>query len=121
MMRSDNLNWHEHGCYTEMTALSLNINVADKDESKRIIMNESLSGNCFTDIGESKRNIINKTLSQNNSTYVSEYNITELKDKEYKELSLTKEVESYFKIFECGRNLLVRLDVSYQRALMAMI
>ena len=56
---------------------------------------------------------------QNNSADVSEYNITELKDKEYKEPSLTKEVKSYFNIVECGRNLLDRLDVTYQRSFMA--
>ena len=43
----------------------------------------------------------------------------ELKDKEYKEPSVTKEVKSYFNIFECGRNILDRLDVTYQRAFMA--
>ena len=32
---------------------------------------------------------------------------------------MTKEVKSYFNIFECGRNLLDRLDVTYQRAFMA--
>ena len=32
---------------------------------------------------------------------------------------MTKEVKSYFNIFECGRNLLDRLDVKYQRAFMA--
>ena len=31
MMISDNLNWHNHGGYTEMTALSLNVNVTDED------------------------------------------------------------------------------------------
>ena len=31
MMISDNLNWHNHGGYTEMTALSLNVNVTDKE------------------------------------------------------------------------------------------
>ena len=32
MMRSNNLNWHNHGGYTEMTAPSLNVNTTDKDE-----------------------------------------------------------------------------------------
>ena len=32
MMRSDNLNWHNHGGYTEMTAPSLKINVTEEDE-----------------------------------------------------------------------------------------
>ena len=34
MMRSDKLNWHDHGSYTEMTALSSNGNVTYEDESK---------------------------------------------------------------------------------------
>ena len=41
------------------------------------------------------------------------------KDTEYKESSVTTEVPSYFNIFECGRNILDRLDVSYERACMA--
>ena len=32
MVRSDGLNWHNHGGYTEMTAPSLNVNVTDKDK-----------------------------------------------------------------------------------------
>ena len=61
MMRSKNLNWHDHGGYTEMTAPSLNVNDTDKEKSKR--------------------NIVNENLSQNNSANVSEYTITELKKK----------------------------------------
>ena len=79
-------------------------------------MHEGLSENCSTDVSESKRNIVNKTLSQKNSANVSEYTIMVLKDKEYKEPSDTKEVTSYFNIFECGRNILDRLDVTYERA-----
>ena len=56
---------------------------------------------------------------QNNSADISEYTITELKDKEYKEPSVTKEVKSYFNIFECGRNLLDLIYLTYQRAFMA--
>ena len=81
MMRSDNLNWYNHGVYTEMTAPSLNVNVTDKDELKRIIVHGILLENFSTDVSESKRNIVNKTLSQNNSAKRSEYTITELKDK----------------------------------------
>ena len=98
-MISDNLNWHYHGGYTEMTAPYLNVNATDKDESKRIIVHETLSENFSTDVSESKRNIVNKTLSQNNSADVSEYTINELKFWEYKEPSDTKEVTSYFNIF----------------------
>ena len=79
MMRSDKLNWHDHGGYTKMTAPSLNVNVTDKDESKEIIAQETLSENSSTDVSKSKRNIINKTLSQNNSADVLENTITELK------------------------------------------
>ena len=43
----------------------------------------------------------------------------ELKDKEYKEPSVTKEVKRCFNVFECGRNILDRIDVTYQRAFMA--
>ena len=32
MMRSDKLNRHDHGGYTEMTASSSNLNVTDEDE-----------------------------------------------------------------------------------------
>ena len=45
---------------------------------------------------------------------ISEYIITEQKHAEYKESPFTKEVPSYLNIFECGRNLLDRLDVTYE-------
>ena len=32
---------------------------------------------------------------------------------------MTEKVTTYFNIFECGRNILDRLDVTYQRAFMA--
>ena len=32
---------------------------------------------------------------------------------------MTEKVKSYFNIYKCGRNLLERLDVMYQRAFMA--
>ena len=112
-----------------MTAPSLNVNVTNEDESKHIIVHKRLSNNFSTDVRESKRKIVNKTLSQNYSTDVdeicytdidiSEYIITEQKDAEYKEPWVTKEVKRYFNIFECGRNLLDRLDVTYQQDFMA--
>ena len=78
MIRSDNLNWQDHG--TNMTAPSSNVNVTDEDKSKEIILHETLSENSFTDISESKRNIINNTLLHKHSADVSENTITELKD-----------------------------------------
>ena len=119
MMISNNLNWHDHRGYTEMTAPSLNINITDEDESKLIIVHGSLSDNCSTDVSKSKRKIVNENFLQNNYANVSEYTITELKEKEYMESSVTKEETSYFNIFGYGRNLLDGLDVTYERACMA--
>ena len=48
MMRSDNLNWYDHGGYTEMTDPSSNVNVMDEDKSKQIIVHETLSDNSST-------------------------------------------------------------------------
>ena len=71
------------------------------------------------DVSESERNTANKILSQNNSADVPENTITEIKDEEHKEPSVTEKVKSYFNIYECGRNLLDLLDVTYQREFMA--
>ena len=43
----------------------------------------------------------------------------ELKYEEHKEPSATKEAKLYFNTFECGRNQLDQLDVTYQQAFMA--
>ena len=94
MMRSDTLNWHDYGGYTEMTAPSLNVYSMDKEKSKCIIVHEGISQSCSTNEVESKRSIVNETLSQNYSADVdelcstekdiSEYTITEQKYAEYK-------------------------------------
>ena len=76
MIRSDNLNWHEHGGYTEVTAPSSNVNVTDEDKSNEIIEHENLSENNSTDVNESERNIVNETLLQKNYAEVSENTIT---------------------------------------------
>ena len=72
-----------------MTAPSSNVNFTDEDESKEIIVHENLSENSSTDISEPERNIVNKALSQNNYADVLNNTITELKDKENKEPSVT--------------------------------
>ena len=41
-----------------------------------------------------------------------------MKDDEHKEPSVIEKGTSYFNIFECGRNILDQLDVTYQRAFM---
>ena len=71
------------------------------------------------DVSESECNIVHKTLSQKNSSGVPANFITELKDDEHKEPSVTEKVTIYFNIFECDRNLLDQLDVTYQQAFMA--
>ena len=76
MMRSDKLNWHDHGSYTEMNAPSLNVHVTHEDKLKEIIVHETLSENNSKDISESERNIVNETLSQINSMDVPENYIT---------------------------------------------
>ena len=72
-----------------MTALSSNVNVTDEDESKEIIVHETLSENISTDVSESKRNIVNENLSQKSSADMSENTIMELKYEEHKKPSVT--------------------------------
>ena len=103
----------------QKTAPSSKFNVTDEDESKEITVHKTLSENKSKDVSESECNIIHKTLFQNNSADVPDNAITELKDKEHKESSVTEKVTSYFNIFECGRNLLDQLDVTYQQSFMA--
>ena len=85
MMRSDQINWHNHSSYAENTAPPLNVNVTNKDESKEIIVHETLSENQSMDVSGSECNIVHGTLLQNNSTDVPANVITELKDNEHKE------------------------------------
>ena len=62
---------------------------------------------------------MHKNLSQNNSADVPENTITELKDEEHKEHSMTDKVKSYFNIYECAINILDQLDIRYQQAFMS--
>ena len=67
MMRSNEHNRHVHGSYAEDTATSSNVNVTDEDESKEIIVYETLLENQSKDVSKSECNIVHETLSQNNS------------------------------------------------------
>ena len=82
-------------------------------------MHETLSANLSLDVSESECNIVHETLLQNNSSDIPTNVITELKDDEHIEPSVIDKVSSYFNIFECSRNLLDQLDVTYQRVFMA--
>ena len=118
-MRSDEYNRHVHGSYAEENAPSSNVDVTDENESKEIIVHKTLSENQSKDVGKSECNIVHETLSQNNSVDVPENGITESKDYEYNKPSVIGKVTICFNIFKCGRNILDRLDVTYQRAIMA--
>ena len=87
--------------------------------NKKIIVHETLSKNKSKDVSKLECNIVHKTSPQKNSADVPDNAITELKDEEHKEPSVTEKVTSYFNIFDCGRNLLDQLEVTYQRAFMA--
>ena len=71
------------------------------------------------DVSESECNIFHENLLQNNSSDVPTNVITELKYNEHIEPSVSDKGSSYFNIFECGRNLLDQLDVTYQHAFIA--
>ena len=83
MMRSDNLNWYNHGVYTEMTAPSLNVNVTNEGESKHSIVNEKLLQSCCTNENESKCSIVNEPLSQSCSVEDNELCFTKEDESEY--------------------------------------
>ena len=123
MMRFGENNHHVHNGYGKEMAPSLDVNDTDedkyKDESKNYIVHdlfdEPSSENLIMEESESECNIVNETLSQSDSTNFT----TELSyDDNIKPSANVKEA-SYFNIFECGRNILDKLDVTYQSASVA--
>ena len=66
------------------------------------------------DVRESEYNIVDETLSQNNSSDVTTNVIMGWKYYEHIEPSVSVKRASCFNIFECGRNLLDQLYVTYQ-------
>ena len=71
------------------------------------------------DVSESECNIVDETLSRSDSSDVLTNVITELNYDDHIEPSANVKDASYFNIFECGRNLLDQLDVTYQRVFTA--
>ena len=71
------------------------------------------------DVSESECNIVNETSSHPDSSDVPTNVITELNYDDHIEPSENLKEASYFNIFECNRNLLDKLDVTYQRAFTA--
>ena len=70
-------------------------------------------------LSKSECNIVNETSSQSDSSDVWTNAITELNYDDNIEPSENVKEASYFNIFECGRNRLDHLYVTYQRAFSA--
>ena len=91
----------------------------DEDESNNSIVHdpfdEPSSENLIMDVSESECNIVDENLSQSDSSNVT----TELNYDDHIKPSANVKEASYFDIFECGRNIFDRLDVTYQRAFTA--
>ena len=104
-------------------APSSDVNDTDEDETNNSIVHKTFdepsSENLFMDVSESECNIVNETLSQSDSSDVPTNVITKLNYSDHIEPSASVTEASYFNIFECGRNLLDQLDVTYQRAFTA--
>ena len=123
MMRSDENNNHVHNSYGKDIALSSNVNDTDedKDEDKsnnsivHDLFDKPSSENLIIEASESECNIVNETSSQSDSSNVT----TELNYDDHIKPSANVKEASYFNISKCGRNLLDKLDVTYQSALTA--
>ena len=91
----------------------------DEEESNNSIVHdlfdERTSENLIMDVSESECNIADEILSQSNTSNVSK----ELNYEDGVKPSDNVKEASYFNIFECGRNLLDKHDVTYQRAFTA--
>ena len=110
----NNHNVHDvHNGYEEEMAPSSDVNDTDEDESNNSIVHEPFhkppSENICIDVSKSECSIVN---SEGVPTNV----ITGLKYDEHIEPSDSVKGASYFNIFECSRNILYQLDVTYQRA-----
>ena len=120
MMRSGENNHHVHDGYGKEMALSSDINDTDedkdKDESNNSIVHdpfdETSSENLVMEVSESECNIVNETSSQSDSSNVT----TELNYDNHIKPSANFKEASYFNIFECGRNLLDKLDDTYHHS-----
>ena len=114
---------HVHTGYEKEMAPSSDVNDADEGESNNSIVHDPFdkpsSENLIMNVSKSECNIVNETSSQSNSSDVPTNVITELNYDDHIEPSENVKEVSYFNIFECGRNLLDKLDVTYQRAFTA--
>ena len=123
MMRCGENNCHVHDGYEKYIAPSSEVNDTDEEESNNSIVHKPFdkpsSENLIMSVSESECNIFNETSSQSDSSDVPTNVITELNYDDHIEPSANVKEASYFNIFRCGRNLLDKLDVMYQRAFTA--
>ena len=118
MMISGDNNHHFHNGYGKEMAPSSDVNDTDEDkdedESNNSIVHDLFdkpsAENLIIEESESECNIVNETLSQSDSSNAT----TELNYDDHIKPSVNVKEASYFNIFECGRNLLDKLDVTYQ-------
>ena len=111
MMRSGEHKQHVHDSYEKETASSSGVTDTnkdtedtDKDESNHSIARSFDEPSSENEDSESDHNYVNAT--------------TELNHNEYIKPSASLK-ESYYNIFECGRSVLDKLDVTYQKAFTA--
>ena len=123
IMRSGENNQHVQNGYGKEMAPSSDVNDTDEDkdegESNNSIVHdlfdEPSAENLIMEESDSECNIVNETSSQSDSSNVT----TELNYDDHIKPSYYVKESSYFNIFECGRNLLDKLDVTYQSAFAA--
>ena len=91
----------------------------DEDESNNSIVHnifdEPSSDNLIMDESKTECNILNETSKQSDSSNVT----SELNYDDHIKPSANVKEESYFNVFECGRNIIGKLEVTYQRAFAA--
>ena len=108
-MRSGEHKQHVHDSYGKETASSSNVKDTDEDtdedESNHSIARSFEEPSSENQCSKSDHNYVNAT--------------TELNHNEYIKPSASVIEESYNKIFECGRSVLEKLDVTYQSAFTA--
>ena len=113
-------NHQVHDGYGKYMALSSGVNDTDEDKdedkSNNYIVHdpfdEPSSENIIMDVRKSECNIVDETLSQSDSSSIT----TELNYDDNIKPSANFKEASYFNIFECGRNVLDKLDATYQSA-----
>ena len=112
MMRSGEHKQHVHDSYEKETALSSDVmdtnedtEDTDEDESNHSIARSFDEPSSENQYSNSDHNYVNAT--------------TELNHNEYIKPSASVIEASYYNIFECGRSVLDKLDVTYQKAFTA--